>query len=722
MHNHRNTGNLLCRNGGVSGGGRVVIRNSFALCVYAVIAFLVLSNTPLTAQDIYIYAEDNFTIRSVRFEGNNSFSDAVLRDVVGIEKSPSRFTSWLNTKVSAKLGRQPNYFDVIQVGEDLARLKVFYEGNGFFNVSIDTSLAINFDQQRVRFAFRIDEGERWIIRNITYKGLDAIDSLTLQKIYEKPEIEIDIPYQIDLVEREFQRILDVLYNNGYAKAAIDSVNVEFPRHEPEASVIMSFTPGEQFAFGDIQVNIEEDRGHSVSPEIIYRMLEYKTGDTYSLANRSMSERNLNRLGIFESAKIDIRIPSSDDTTRVIPSIVNLRLRSKHEITPEILVNDENNAFNIGLGVGYSNRNFLGGARILTLRSRFRVQSVQELQLVRVLNENGWRDPSLLGAIDIGLEVRQPYIFTTRTSGRWGVSYILEKHPYVQYTLLRNRIGVNHQYSSTTYGILEWTLERVSPRTLDDEIPPEEIDRQLPPDRRFEEPQFNSIIAFTLQRDRTDDVFSPTQGFFHSGTIEEGGVLPVLFSYLGEHLPYSQYIKTTFTGRWYFPLDIRRNHILGLKLKAGYATLYSKDNDTPIPIHRRFFAGGSGSVRGWKSRQLGPVDERDRPIGGMAIIEGNIESRINIVRNLGEFPIDFNKLWGVLFLDFGNVWEYGSDIRPQEIALATGFGLRYNTLIGPMRIDFGFKLYDPDQPAHRQWLFDRPFFKDIAIHFGIGHAF
>lgn len=722
MRSHDDTGRYIPRNTVLSYGRKVANRQTFPRFLLAVITLLTLMGKPVTAQDIYIYAEDRFTIRNVRFEGNNSYSDGVLRDVAESEKSPSRFTSWLNIKVSAKLGRQPNYFDVFQVGEDLIRLKEFYEGNGFFNVTVDTSLAINFDQQWVHLTFMIQEGERWIIQNITYQGLDAIDSLVLHMIYDKPAIEIGVPYQLDLVEREYQRILDALYNNGYAKAAIDSVNVEFSWYETEASIIMSFYPDERYSFGDIQVNVEEDRGYGVSPAIIYRMLEYKTGETYSLADRSRSERNLNRLGIFESAKIDIRIPSSDDTSRVIPSIVNVRMRTKHEITPEILVNDENNAFNIGLGVGYSNRNFLGGARILTLRSRFRVQSVQELQLVRVLNENGWRDPSLLGAIDIGIEVRQPYIFTTSTSGRWGVSYILEKQPYIQYTLLRNRIGINHQFASTTYGILEWTLERVSPRALDGEISPEEMDRQAPPDRRFEEPQFNSVIAFTIQRDRTDDIFSPTKGYFHSGTIEEGGVLPVLFSYLGEHLPFSQYVKTTFTGRWYFPVNLRRNHIVGLKLRAGYATLYAKDNDTPIPLHRRFFAGGSGSVRGWKSRQLGPVDDRNRPIGGMALIEGNIESRINIVRNLGEFPVDFNKLWGVLFFDFGNVWERGSDIRPHDIALAAGFGLRYNTLIGPMRIDFGFKLYDPNRPEHRQWLFDRPFFKDISLHFGVGHAF
>ncbi len=698
-------------------GGKIT-----AVCAFPFFLLLAVLVHAVEAQDIYIFAEDEMIIRSVRFQGNDSFSDGVLRNVIETEKSPSRFARWLNTRISDKIGRPPNYFDVYQAGEDISRLTNFYESNGFFDVSIDTSLALNFDRHYVRLTYDIDEGERWIIQDIEYSGFDALDSLLFEEIMDDPELEKDNPYRVDLVEREYQRILDILYNNGYAKAQIQNVNVRYARQEPEAFVSMSFDPGERFVFGEIGMSIEEGRGYGISSRIIDRMLVYETGEIYSLAKRTQSERNLNRLGIFESAKIDIRIPTADDTSRSIPSVVNVRPRSKHEITPEILVNDENNAFNIGLGVGYANRNFLGGARILTLRSRFRVQSIQELQLARVLNEQGWQDPSLLGAIDIGAEITQPYFITTRTSGRWGVSYILEKHPYIQYSLLRNRIGVNHQFASTTYGFLDWTLERISPRTLGDDIPAEEIDQQLPPpDRRFEEPQFNSIIAFTLQRDRTDDVFSPTKGYFHSGTIEEAGLLPIFFSYIGESLPYSQYVKATFTGRWYYPLDTRRNNILGLQLKSGFATLYSSSNDTPIPIHRRFFAGGSGSVRGWKSRQLGPQDERGA-IGGKAIIEGNIETRLNILRHLGQFPVDFNKLWAVLFLDFGNVWERGSDIKPQEIALATGFGIRYDTLIGPIRFDFGFKLYDPNRPPHRQWLFDRPFFKDIAFHFGIGHAF
>jgi hypothetical protein len=371
------------------------------------------------AQDFYIYAEDEYSIRNVRFTGNQSYSNARLQDVVQTSQSPSRFSSWINTRISNKIGNPPEYFDIYRVAEDIERIRFFYENHGFFAVAVDTALSINSDRQQVGLTFLVEEGPRWTIEEIEYNGLEGIDSLAYHRIRQRPEITTGIPYQLDMLEREYQRILDILYNSGYAKASIENVDVRYSQREQAAFISMSFRPDERFTFGPIRINIEEDRGYHISPSIVYRMLEYRENEIYSLANRTRSERNLNRLGIFESAKIDIRIPTADDTTRSIPSVVNFRPRSKHEITPEILVNDENNAFNIGLGIGYANRNFMGGARILNIRSRFRIQSIQELQLVRVLNENGWRDPSLLGAIDVGAEVTQPYIFTTQTSGRWG---------------------------------------------------------------------------------------------------------------------------------------------------------------------------------------------------------------------------------------------------------------------------------------------------------------
>ncbi|MEO8513835.1 MAG: BamA/TamA family outer membrane protein, partial [Ignavibacteria bacterium] len=84
------------------------------------------------------------------------------------------------------------------------------------------------------------------------------------------------------------------------------------------------------------------------------------------------------------------------------------------------------------------------------------------------------------------------------------------------------------------------------------------------------------------------------------------------------------------------------------------------------------------------------------------------------------------LGAAFFVDYGNVWETHKDFKFSQIALAIGFGPRYDLFVGPIRFDFGFKLYDPSAPEGKKWLFeDLPnFFKDKkwAIQFGIGQAF
>jgi outer membrane protein insertion porin family len=699
-------------------GGSSVYRTGFPH-FFILLLLLLLQPFYTTAQPLLIQFDDQFNIRQVQFEGNRFFSDASLNDVVEIRPSPSRFSSWLNTKISDKIGSPPSYFDHYVVTGDIERLRNFYHDNGFFHVRIDTSININFDRRYIYFKFLIEEGNRSAIDTIIVRGLDDIDTTVYAQVMTGRSLQQKSPYRRDQLELEYRRIINILYNSGYAKAVVDSINVPLFLSTGNVHIIMSYSPGERYTFGGITIQIEEDKGYRIGPSIIYRQLEFEEGEIYSLGKRTESERNLNRLGIFESAKIDIRIPSGDDAVRTIPSSVVVRPRNKHEITPEIIVNDENNAFNIGLGIGYANRNFMGGARILSLRTRFRIQSIQELQLVRVWNENGLRDPSVVGGIEIVTELLQPYIITNKTSGRWGVAYQLEKQDIYQVVMLRNRIGINHEFTQTTYGFFDWTLERVNVRILQAGADPE-IDPRRSRILQFRGPQFNSIFAVTLQHDRTDDIFSPTRGYLQSVTFEEGGMLSRFFDYLGETLPYSQYIKATYAGRLYLPVDRRRNHILALKFQFGYGTLYARGNDTPIPLHRRYYAGGSGSVRGWKTRQLGTMP--DPTVGGNALLEGNIESRIKILRNLGQFPIDFRKFWGAVFVDYGNIWDRGSQISVDDIALATGAGLRYDTLIGPIRIDFGWKLYDPKRDPRDRWLFDRPFFKDVTFHFGIGHAF
>ena len=184
------------------------------------------------------------------------------------------------------------------------------------------------------------------------------------------------------------------------------------------------------------------------------------------------------------------------------------------------------------------------------------------------------------------------------------------------------------------------------------------------------------------------------------------------------------------GRWYEDLTRTKYNILAFKLRTGYQDKYGdsrKDSSIRIPLNRRFFAGGSGSVRGWKSRDLGAMSDAELELGGNFMLEGSAEMRLNYFRGFGKlWFLNLDNVWIVYFLDAGNVWSDLNTFRPIDVAIAAGVGFRYETLFGPFRIDFGFRLYDPKETSGRQWFFQRRIFGDVLapgiLHFGIGHAF
>jgi outer membrane protein insertion porin family len=242
------------------------------------------------------------------------------------------------------------------------------------------------------------------------------------------------------------------------------------------------------------------------------------------------------------------------------------------------------------------------------------------------------------------------------------------------------------------------------------------------DRR---PQFNSIASITLQRDRRNDIFYPSSGFLQSVTFEEAGLIPSMFGGLfGTDLPYSKYVKLSGRAQWYVDQSGNKASIWAFRLYGGVAELYG-NSPAPVPITRRFFGGGSGSVRGWSARELAasPLPEE----GGSAVLEGSLEDRWNLLRNAGRLGfIEFNRFSLVFFFDVGNVWPLLKMVRASEIAMASGMGLRYETIAGPIRIDFGFRVYDPADREGRRWITDKKFYKEtlgnLVLHFGIGHSF
>ncbi|MBI4536210.1 MAG: BamA/TamA family outer membrane protein [Ignavibacteriae bacterium] len=693
-------------------------------CLTCIILILPFLSFRIHAQTFQL---GEFEVSSISFDGNDELSTSELAAILQTKETPGFLNKFLYNSISERLGRKNEYLDPVILSEDVARLRQHYEDHGFHDAEIDTSLVFAVESKTVEVEFLINEGYRSLIDTVIYKGIELLPDFAQNEIDRSPAIEKTNPFVKSKVEDEVKRVLLILFNNGYANARFVRDSSFAMRYLSTKNYVvrLAFKLGKRYVFGDITINRELDSlRDDITNEIILDQLNYKHLGIYSQQELKTSERNLNRVGIFDLARIDVKIPPEEENTILVPTEITVRPKDKHELAPEISISDENNNFNLGTGIGYTNRNFLGGARTFSTRLRFRTQTLREFPDFFARNSNS------VANVDLTFEMIQPYIFSNKVKGTWSFSFIIEKQkPYLQ-KIVRNKFGFTDQFAEFTMGFLDWTLEGVAlQRNQTFQVDSSDLEslKQL---RQLEEQekrtQFNSIISFTIQRDKSNDIFSPSSGFIHSATFEESGLLPLLLKKAQPDLPFTQFYRVILTGRWYFDVTDSRFSIFGLKLKSGFEDKWGESRSDPvraIPQTHRFYAGGGGSIRGWNSRDLSATG--DPQFGGNVAFEGTMELRTNILQSLRDDFLD--KLWTVLFIDFGNVWAEARNLQLQDLAIAGGFGIRYETFFGPFRIDYGFRVYDPaGDLSGRKWITQRKLFgqtfREGIIHFGIGHAF
>ena len=145
---------------------------------------------------------------------------------------------------------------------------------------------------------------------------------------------------------------------------------------------------------------------------------------------------------------------------------------------------------------------------------------------------------------------------------------------------------------------------------------------------------------------------------------------------------------------------RKWAILALAGRAGW--IFPRDRDELLPIQEQFFTGGEGTVRGWREKEIIPRDSDGLPLGtgGNSLLVLNVELRLRI----------WQGLWGAAFWDAGNVWRDTGGIDLDDLRHSPGVGLRYLTPVGPIRLDYGYKL--GRYPHERPW----------ELHLAVGFAF
>jgi outer membrane protein assembly factor BamA len=249
-------------------------------------------------------------------------------------------------------------------------------------------------------------------------------------------------------------------------------------------------------------------------------------------------------------------------------------------------------------------------------------------------------------------------------------------------------------------------------------------------------QFIPAMQYTYTYDNTN-TYHRNKTWLEASVTSAGNVTSLIFYAFGKDLkqkdknifgnPYAQFIKGTAEMRQLWKID--RNQYIATRIMAG--AIYSYGNSEYAPYSEQFYIGGANSLRAFTIRSIGPGSFRPDNANrysyldetGTLKFEMNVEYRFRIVSDLH----------GALFVDAGNIWlmkedpeRPGGEIKAstfaEQIALNTGFGVRYDLDFLVLRIDFGLGLHAPYKTKRNGYFNLSPFKDGFAWHFAIGYPF
>ena len=543
------------------------------------------------------------------------------------------------------------------------------------------------------------------------KGTDAHVKVTfnLGAIYHLRKITIDgeLPKSVegklalkagalavaDQVLAAGERLQTALEDEGYAFAKVDPpVAQEIPA-ERVLDVSFHVTTGARVNIGTIQI-----RGlKKMKESFVRRRLLVHTGELYGASKIERARKDLLALGVFTS--VTVQVGEKPDSAGQVPITFRIRERLLHAVSLSAAYSTDLGGSS---GVTWTDRNMTGradsltlGANVLNLGGSASTAVGYDLTAKYMLPEFGHRDQSLQLAVEAINQSLEAYdqkaitfgaTLTRKLSPVWSVSVgataeveRIQQEGYINAldsSMPPNPAACPTLTTSGSYSICAVNNTPVTtPPPCTTATPCTEIFTTALQTSHYELLALPMSVSFN-----TTGLDSPLEDATHGvrASLSEAPTVS-----LGTKT--AKYFITQGNLAYYFDLDHFKwsdpgRSVIALRALAGLADGASQYS---LPPDQRFYAGGSGTVRGYRYQTVGPLFPDGNPIGGTAINAGQAEYRQRIGQNLGF----------VLFMDAGQVSQ---DVNPLDSTLrfGTGAGVRYYTAIGPIRLDIGVPINRP----------------------------
>jgi outer membrane protein assembly complex protein YaeT len=580
------------------------------------------------AEDTQVFPE----VRQITFKGNTQFSSGTLRKLMATKQRPL-LPPW---------GRGEPY-NPPTLDADLLRLKKYYFDRGFLETSVRVDeLQEDAEKQTVRIVIAIDEGPRTLVTAVSLEGTIPPTLPSAAALLEALPLRPKQPINKEDFDRSKALLFTRLHDAGYARAqVIPRTEVDSEQHT--ATVTFTLAPGSETVFGHIGIK----GAHQVEEQAIRHQLTIHEGQRASDKALTASADAIYSLGMFQAV-----------TPRALnPEAADEPLDVEFEVI-------ERKPHALQFSVGYSttegfraqaewtHRNLFAGAQQLTLSTRgssIEQRGEVRLHLPYFLAERTAFTQTLFA-------LNEPGTGFSAGGGVIGVSG--GAHPAFGLLSVGTESRVEHRFTETLSGVVGLSFSRNEFRNVN-------LAALTAAEQEIAQDNTLFVQFAEVQYNTSDSLLNPTHGTVLRGRIDNSTT--ALISDVS-------FVKLVLEARHYLPLSQRL--LLATRLKLGGIEPYGAS--TEVPFNVRFFAGGPGSVRGFELNRLGPVNSEGDPIGGMSLIEGSAELR---------FPL-FGDFGAVLFVDFGNVFSSSFTYRLGDLRYAVGPGLRYNTPVGPLRLDVG----------------------------------
>ena len=687
---------------------------------------------------------------------------------------------WLN-RFLRKAGDEPVIYDPVLARKSCEQIQKAVQNKGYMGAKVTMDTVVN--KKKLKLNYRIETGKLYTVNHLAYN----IDDLTINQHIMADTVNSllheGMPFDVNVLDAERQRIAKRLLNNGYYKFNKDFIvyQADTVRNTYRIDLTMKLLPYQrrkedqptahkQFKIRNVnflsQDNIhrisklgtdfqlEERDGlrfyyedkHYVRPSVLSNFNYITPNSLYNESDVQRTYTSLGRLRAYKYSNIQLKEVKENDSIQLDANVLLAKAKNK---SLAFEIEGTNSAGDLGAAASltFQHRNVFRGSEIFTFKVRGAYESITGLEegyesddykeygFESSLNFPEFKFPFLSkefkrkirATSEVGAKFNsqlRPEFIRTLASASWSYRWTGKKNGQHRFDML----NVNYVYVPWKSEAFKKYLANLS-----------DINSILT--KSYEDQLIVHLAYSFVYNSAGKDVQKRINRNSYSlrVNLEESGNLLYACSKLVNstpkadkgfviaNIPFAQYVKGDFDFTKNFYIDPKNSFAFHI----GFGIAYPYGNSKILPFEKRYFSGGPNSVRGWSVRSLGPGNYRGK------------EETLNYIDHTGDIKLDLNveyrthlfwKLHGAAFVDAGNIWNiYNYDGQEEgtfrfnkfyeQLAVAYGLGIRFDLDFLILRFDGGMKAVNPMKTGKDRYPLIRPDFgRDFAFHFAVGYPF